>query len=109
MKTEKTSWSDLAIYICTKCGKDISKESLAQDGEPAENLKLFLKSNLMSRGLKTKIRVMTSSCLGTCPTGEQAVAFISAQDPNNQKIWICHPEKDKEFLLEEALKHKEPK
>jgi|GEM_PF-6877625 len=30
-----------------------------------------------------KIRVMTSSCLGTCPTGEQAVGYISSS-----KVWV---------------------
>lgn len=99
MKTEKLSWSELSVFICTKCGKEIAKESLSQPGEPAENLKNYLKTELNSSGFKGKIRVMTSSCLGTCPTGDQAVAFISEKDTTKHGVWVCHPEKDKIEIL----------
>lgn len=99
MKTEKLSWNQLSVFICTKCGKEIEKESLSQPGEPAENLKNYLKTELNSSGFKGKIRVMTSSCLGTCPTGEQAVAFISTEDNSKKGVWVCHPEKDKVEIL----------
>jgi len=99
MKTSKISWSDSSIFICTKCGKEIAKESLSQPEEPAENLKNYLKTELNNSGFKGKIRVMTSSCLGTCPTGEQAIAFRSEKKSDQKGVWICHPEKDKEEIL----------
>lgn len=100
MKTDKLSWSELSVFVCTKCGKEIAKDSLSQEGEPAENLKNFLKSELNASGFKGKIRVMTSSCLGTCPSGEQAVAYMSALDNTKKGVWICHPEKDKQEILQ---------
>lgn len=104
MKTSNLSWNELAVFICTKCGKDISKETLKEAGEPAENLKNFLKTELNNKGFKGKIRVMTSSCLGTCPTGEQAVGYISSSNPDDKGVWICHPENDKSQILQEILK-----
>lgn len=104
MKTENLSWSELSVFICTKCGKDISQDSLNQTGNPGENLKDFLKTELNSKGLKGKIRVMNSSCLGTCPTGSQAVGFISQKNPHQTGVWICHPELDRLNILNEILK-----
>lgn len=82
MKTEKPFWNDLAVFICTKCGKKLNKPDFA------ENLKVELKSEIKNQEQQKSIRVMTSSCLGTCPEGEQAIALVSKDET---KILIFDP------------------
>ena len=113
MKSEKISWSQLGVFICTKCKKEIDPHSFEMAGEPDENLKVYLKKEIHQQGLMGKVRIMTSSCLGTCPKGEQAIAFINSTDnlqgeSSNNKlstVWIGHPERDRDNILHSILEN----
>ena len=100
MKKEVTSWSKRAVFICTKCSKEIAPSELLNNENVAENFKNYLKAELRTKNLGKEIRVMTSSCLGTCPKGEQAIAIINSGDNTSQTVIICHPEKDKAEVLD---------
>lgn len=78
---ESPVWSELGVFICTKCGQRSDKEGFG------DNLKNKLKSELRNEGRHKQIRVMTSGCLGTCPEGLQAVALVPA-DKNEARILI---------------------
>ncbi|NUM57138.1 MAG: (2Fe-2S) ferredoxin domain-containing protein [Bdellovibrionaceae bacterium] len=100
MKKEVTSWSKRAVFVCTKCSKEIAPSELSNTENVAENLKNYLKAELRSKSLSKEIRVMTSSCLGACPKGEQAIAVIDSDNSTTQTVIICHPEKDKTEILD---------
>lgn len=98
MKKEDNAWSEGVMMICTKCHKSIRPKLLSQEGNSAENLKMFLKKSLKEKGALSQIRVITSSCLDICIDDYQAVTYA----PVNGKTesFIVHPEKDREELLE---------
>lgn len=95
MKKENLAWSDLGIFICSKC--------LNENGLPAENLKSYLKTELNNKGYKGKVRVMTTSCLGICPENSQAVSYLQTNKNNPSGAWICQPDEDKEKILSEII------
>lgn len=68
-------WTSSALWICTKCEKSF-KTPWSGELPYSEDLKGFLKKELKSLGQDGGIRVMTSSCLGVCPTGEQAICVV---------------------------------
>lgn len=98
MKKEENAWSEGVMMICTKCHKSISSKSLSQDGNSADNLKMFLKKSLKERGALSQIRVVTSSCLDICIDDYQAVTYAPAE--GKTETFILHPEKDREELLQ---------
>ncbi|MCK6597518.1 MAG: (2Fe-2S) ferredoxin domain-containing protein [Bdellovibrionaceae bacterium] len=87
MKKEVTSWSKRAVFVCTKCSKEIAPSELSNTENVAENLKNYLKAELRSKSLSKEIRVMTSSCL-------------DSDNSTTQTVIICHPEKDKTEILD---------
>lgn len=98
MKKEDTPWSEGVMLICTKCHKSISSSMLKEEGNAAENLKMFLKKKMKDEGLSKKVRVITSGCLDICIDDTQAVTFASTH--GETESFILHPEKEKEELLE---------
>lgn len=76
MKSYPTKFSQGALYICSKCGKDFNQSDFAED------LKTSLREKLKEGELNKKIRVMVSGCLGLCIKGQQAVVY----HPNQGQI-----------------------
>lgn len=97
MKHEENPWSKGVVLICTKCHKSISAKLLEEEGNSADNLKMFLKKSFKESGDSSKIRVVTSSCLDVCIDDKQAVAY-AATDGRTETFTI-HPEKDREKFL----------
>ncbi|MBV2168267.1 MAG: (2Fe-2S) ferredoxin domain-containing protein [Bdellovibrio sp.] len=97
MKKEETPWSKGVLMICTKCHKAISSKSLHEEGNAADNLKVFLKKSFKETGDLSKIRVVTSSCLDVCVDEFQAVTFAPIE--GETETYILHPEEDREKLL----------
>lgn len=94
MRSSPVGWKKSAVWICTKCfaGTNV-----------AEDLKVDFKGRLKEQGLGGQIRVMTSSCLGICPEGQQAV-FIQPEQGLGEAI-ECDPRLEKDELLN-AIKMK---
>lgn len=69
MRSSPIGWKKSGVWICTKCFAGTSV---------AEDLKTDYKKRLNEEGLGKQIRVMTSSCLGICPEGSQAL-FIQPE------------------------------
>lgn len=97
MKHEENPWSKGIVLICTKCHKSISAKLLEEEGNSAENLKMYLKKSFKESGDGSKIRVVTTSCLDVCIDDTQAVTFASTKGPT--ETFAIHPEKDREKLL----------
>ena len=114
MKTEKVFWTDYSVLICTKCQKSItqptpSTQALSLKGDShqidiTESIKTRYKTELNDLGYKGKVRVMTSSCLGVCPTGFQAVSVVSTTDPSKSKSYIFDPLTETESVLADLKK-----
>lgn len=102
LQNENVAWSELAVFICSKCRVLFAPENLVSEN-PAEDLKGFLKARLKEEGLSSKCRVMTSSCQSLCENDKQAVTLCKTQGPT-QTLSI-HPEKNKEeiytYILEQ--------
>ena len=89
MHKSNLGWDKTAVWICTKCKAETSI---------AEDTKKEFKTKLKEAGLGSKIRVMTSSCLGLCPENLQAVVIVK---PNSEPIPLeCQFPEDKEDLYE---------
>lgn len=97
MKKEENPWSKGVVLVCTKCHKSISPELLKEEGNAAENLKMFLKKSFKETGDLAKIRVVTSSCIDVCIDDYQALAYAAVD--GQTETYIVHPEKDREELL----------
>jgi predicted metal-binding protein len=97
MKREENPWSEGILLVCTKCSKSISPSMLKEEGNAAENLKMFLKKSLKDSGDGKKIRVVTTSCLDVCIDDFQAVTY--AETAGATETMILHPEKERDELL----------
>ena len=98
MERHENSWTTGAFFICTKCHKAIPAESLSQEGNCAENLKLYLKGRLKSEGQASQVRVMTSGCLDVCIDGTQAAVY---NDVDGQTVTLTfHPEQEREQIYQ---------
>lgn len=97
LKQEQTPWSEGIVLICTKCAKAIPASSLREEGNAAENLKIYLKKNLKETGDHSKIRVVTSSCLDVCEDGLQAVTYSGIH--GETQTMTLHPEQDRDQIL----------
>lgn len=98
MKKEETPWSKGVVLICTKCHKSISPKLLHEEGNAAENLKMFLKKTFKESGDNSKIRVVTSSCLDICVDDYQALTYAAVD--GTTESFIVHPEQDRAELLQ---------
>lgn len=99
MEKQTTKWTMGALLICERCGKSFIPGTLKEPGEPAENLKKYLKSQLKDQGLSGDIRVMTSSCLGICEDNKQALTYLPSAGPGVE-TYTVHPEEDREVILD---------
>lgn len=110
MKTEKVFWTDYGIFVCTKCQQSIQAPAtnlhpeLGVGPSIPEMIKNKFKSAFNEMGYKGRIRVMTSSCLGVCPTGYQAISQVSVEDPSLNKSYVFDPFEETSTLLEEIKK-----
>lgn len=106
MKTDKVFFSEYGIFVCSKCQKSITVQ--ATDSAPvvdiAESIKSQYKTELNNMGLKGRVRVMTSSCLGVCPTGFQAISQISMTDPSQSLSYVFNPFEETNEVLETIKK-----
>ncbi|MFM6926931.1 MAG: (2Fe-2S) ferredoxin domain-containing protein [Bdellovibrio sp.] len=98
IKKEETPWSEGVVLICTKCHKSISPSLLKEEGNAADNLKMFLKKSFKESGDLSKVRVITTSCLDVCIDDLQAISF--APEDGKTEMFTIHPEKDREEFLE---------
>lgn len=85
IKKHSTPWEIGSLYICTKCGVKYNQPNLA------EEVKGDMRKDLKSREEHTKIRVITSGCLGVCYPEEQTFAFM----PNEGKTEVYTTALDK--------------
>ncbi len=67
----------------------------------AEFIKTRFKAELNDLGYKGKVRVMTTSCLGVCPTGFQAVSLLSTNDLGKSLSYVFDPVTETESILEQ--------
>ncbi len=103
MKTEKIFWTDYSILICTKCQKSIPVTPDLNGEVPnfAESIKTRFKAEFNDLGYKGKVRVMTTSCLGVCPTGFQAVSLVSTNDLGKSLSYVFDPVAETDSILEQ--------
>jgi hypothetical protein len=94
MRSSPIGWKKSAVWVCTKCFKETTI---------AEDIKTEFKMRLREEGLGGSIRVMTSSCLGICPEGQQAV-YIQPEQVLGE-AFECDPQTEKEKLFE-TIKNK---
>lgn len=97
MIKEENPWSKGIVMICTKCHKSIRSSLLKEDGNSADNLKMYLKKSFKESGDGSKIRVVTSSCLDLCIDDTQAVTYAAVD--GKTETYAIHPEKDREEFL----------
>lgn len=71
LKKYSPKYSTGSLYICTKCSQTFNESQI----EFAENLKVNLRKELKSLEAHSKIRVMTSGCIGVCQSNEQAFGY----------------------------------
>lgn len=105
MKREVTGWKDGALMICTKCGTRLGNAEPRQTwtSEWAEQTKMAMKKELKEKGLAKNLRVMTSSCLGLCPEGEQTVLLLEkTPDGERSQFLVFNPEDEPQALQEFA-------
>jgi predicted metal-binding protein len=95
MKAESLNWKT-AVWICSKCGKNFSKDQLkVTSSPPDEALRDFLRAGVKeAKGSTSDIRVMTAGCMKVCLKDQVTVVVT----PEN-KAFTVHPENDKEELL----------
>lgn len=106
MKTEKVFFSEHGIFICTKCQKSIPAATSNQNmgTDIAEFIKNKYKPEFNQLGHKGKVRIMTSSCLGVCPTGFQAISQISMTNPQESKSYVFDPFTETEQVFDTIKK-----
>jgi predicted metal-binding protein len=106
LKTDKVFFSGHGIFICTKCQKSITARAADSmtSTDLAESIKTQFKAELNNMGLKGKVRVMTSSCLGVCPTGSQAISQISMTDPSQSLSYVFNPFEETNQVLQTIKK-----
>lgn len=100
VEKQKNAWSEAVVMVCEKCGKSLDGLKLKEEGNAAENLKKYLKSQLKERGYGKEIRVVTSSCLDICIKNEVAVSYCPVDtNKHPQQTFTVHPEQDREQIL----------
>lgn len=88
-KKYSTPWEIGSLFICTKCGVKYNQPNLAED------LKGDLRKDLRSREETSKVRVITSGCLGVCYPEEQTFAFMP--NKGETEVYTTALEKDQAF------------
>jgi predicted metal-binding protein len=96
--SQKPKWDRSLILICEKCSKKIEPS-----GDLANELKKKWKKDFKENGLSPETRIVTTSCLDICPTGEIAVARLT----NEKEVFCFDPREEGLFL--DFLKQKEMK
>lgn len=102
MKIEKSIWTDGALMICTKCSSRVEKEGhKTWPSDWAESTKMAMKKDLKEKSLAKNLRVMTSSCLGLCPEGQQTVLLLEKYNESERaQMLVFNPEKTPQGLQE---------
>lgn len=104
MKKTEIKWQKGIMMVCTACQKKtLNGVELKLEGNAGENLKSYLKNEMIQLGHGKTIRVITSSCLDVCEKGAQAVSYCPVD--GKTEVYTLHPEMDKDSLLE-FLKNK---
>lgn len=104
MKKIENRWSQGILMVCTACHKKtLGGVDLKLEGNAGENLKTFLKGQMIQLGHGKTIRVVTSSCLDVCEQKSQAAVYCDLK--GETETFILHPEQEQESLLE-LLKEK---
>ncbi|MBS1962807.1 MAG: hypothetical protein JST04_11360 [Bdellovibrionales bacterium] len=75
---------------------------------PSQELKDWLKKQMLGRDLWGASRVVTSSCLDICPEGKVAVAFTS--DRRDLEAWaeVVDPVEERDRILHIATERAKP-
>ncbi len=99
MKKTEIKWQKGVLMVCTACQKKtLNGVELKLEGNAGENLKSFLKSEMIQLGHGKTLRVITSSCLDVCEKGSQAVAYCPVK--GETEIYTLHPDIEKNSLLD---------
>jgi len=93
LKKYSPKYSIGSLYICTKCGQSFDEPQT----DFAEKLKTDLRSQLKSIDAHTKVRVMTSGCIGVCQNNEQTFGYY----PHDGKAEIYTTDSVAEVAREE--------
>ena len=93
----RPKWQRSLILVCEKCGKKLDGK-----GDYAQELKKEWKQEFQSAGLWGESRIVVTSCLDVCPSGEMAVARVTDAGP---EVYTFKPKHAGEFL--EFLKERE--
>ncbi len=101
MKIENPSWTEMAVFICTRCQKSWTQNQVPSDTAYAETLKNKYKSELNQMGFKGKVRVMTSGCLGECPIEKQAITVFEPKTIGSDVTFVMTPVDDENLVLNE--------
>jgi len=96
LKKYNPKYSVGSLYICTKCGQSFNEPQI----DFAEKLKTDLRAQLKSVEAHTKVRVMTSGCIGVCQNNEQTFGYY----PHDGKAEIYTVESDYSSAQDEILK-----
>jgi predicted metal-binding protein len=100
MKTVSARWSDCLVVMCDHCrAPDSPRPSCGSHG--AEELRTWLKEQLVAQGLWGRARVVTASCLDICPA--EGVAISMQGLLGDQSIRVVDPVADRQVLLKEIL------
>ena len=85
-------WEIGSIFICTKCGTKFNEPNMA------EELKSEIRKKQKTDETQSKIRVITSGCLGVCYPEKQTIAFM----PIEGKTEVYTTELNKQIVLQEV-------
>lgn len=99
------------VLICRSCSEAFSSVGVPGAQSVAQELKMYLESQLLSRPGETfQVRVVESSCLDVCPVGAVSVRLVGAEGSAEKTLtWTCHPTDDAEELLQHLKGFLQPK
>jgi hypothetical protein len=100
MKTVSVRWRDCLVVMCDHCrAPDSPKPSCGSQG--SEELRAWLKEQLVAQGLWGRARVVTASCLDICPAEGVAVSMQGLL--GDQSVHVIDPIADRQMLLTKIL------
>lgn len=89
------------VLICRSCSEAFSSPGGSGAQTVAQQLKMYLESQLLSQPGETfQVRIVESSCLDVCPVGAVSVRLVGAEGTGEKTMtWTCHPVDDADDLL----------
>jgi predicted metal-binding protein len=93
-------WSSSVLMVCTKCGKRLADEKLANTPEEwRRHLKSLARTNQKTQGM----RVVNTSCLGPCPENRIAMTLGQTGFRESFKAFTVDPKTSPTEIFNEVI------